>query len=186
MLVLVFSLQVFTKAADIKDFEMEGMSIGDSLLDFFEESEIKKNFFYKNKKYFAFSSIKYSSENYNGFQFHAKNNDKRYIIASIEGIKTFENNFDECLKYKDRIVKDILKDLGNLKVKTDEGKHDYDTTGKSLYYRTSIMLNPKAKYFNLQVSCTDWSKELEKRFSDKLKVSISTDVFADYMNNEAY
>ena len=85
----------------------------------------------------------------------------------------------------DEVSKEFKK-ISSSKGIVDKGKHDYDTTGKSLYYRTSIMLNPKAKYFNLQVSCTDWSKELEKRFSDKLKVSISTDVFADYMNNEAY
>ena len=29
-------------ADDIKDFEIEGMSIGDSLLDYFSEEEIKK------------------------------------------------------------------------------------------------------------------------------------------------
>ena len=32
---LIFGLQSWTKANDIKDFEMEGMSIGSSLLDFF-------------------------------------------------------------------------------------------------------------------------------------------------------
>ena len=34
VLVLIFSLQSWTKADDISDFEIEGMSIGDSLLDF--------------------------------------------------------------------------------------------------------------------------------------------------------
>ena len=43
VLVLIFSLQSWTKADDISDFEIEGISIGDSALDFFSESEIKKN-----------------------------------------------------------------------------------------------------------------------------------------------
>ena len=34
VLVLIFSLQSWTKADDIRDFELEGMSIGDSLLEF--------------------------------------------------------------------------------------------------------------------------------------------------------
>ena len=34
ILVLIFSLQSWTKADDIRDFEIEGMSIGDSLLDY--------------------------------------------------------------------------------------------------------------------------------------------------------
>jgi len=186
--IIIISLSFFTHSStsEISDYEIEGISVGDSLLDFFEEIEIKKDFFYKNKKYFAFSSIKYKSENYDGIQFHAKNNDKRYKIVSIEGIKTFDNDFDKCLKLKDKIVKDILKDLGNPKVLSDEGKHVYDSTGKSKYYRTNIMLDPKAKYYNLSVSCTDWSNELEAKFSDKLKVSISNNEFNDYMVKEAY
>ena len=42
VLVLIFSLQSLTKADDIRDFEIEGMSIGDSLLEYYEEEEIKK------------------------------------------------------------------------------------------------------------------------------------------------
>ena len=34
VLVLIFSLQSWTKADDIRDFEIEDMSIGDSLLDY--------------------------------------------------------------------------------------------------------------------------------------------------------
>ena len=41
VLVLIFSLQSWTKADDISDFEIEGMSIGDSLLDHFDENKIK-------------------------------------------------------------------------------------------------------------------------------------------------
>ena len=42
VLVLVFSLQSLTKADDIRDFEIEGMSIGDSLLDYMNKNEIQK------------------------------------------------------------------------------------------------------------------------------------------------
>ena len=53
VLVLIFSLQSFSKADDISDFEIEGMSIGDSALDFFSEEEINNNKmnYFKNKKY---------------------------------------------------------------------------------------------------------------------------------------
>ena len=34
ILISIFSFQTWTKADDIKDFEIEGMSIGDSLLDY--------------------------------------------------------------------------------------------------------------------------------------------------------
>ena len=40
ILVLIFSLQSWTKAEDIRDFEIEGMSIGDSLLNFYSKQEV--------------------------------------------------------------------------------------------------------------------------------------------------
>ena len=40
ILILIFSFQSLTKADDIKDFEIEGMSVGDSLLDFFDQKKI--------------------------------------------------------------------------------------------------------------------------------------------------
>ena len=40
VLVLIFSLQSLTKADDISEFEIEGISIGDSLLDIFTKKEI--------------------------------------------------------------------------------------------------------------------------------------------------
>ena len=39
----MFSLQTLIKADDIKDFEIEGISIGDSLLDYFSKKEILDN-----------------------------------------------------------------------------------------------------------------------------------------------
>ena len=42
ILILTLCFQSFAKADDIRDFQIEGMSIGDSALDFFSKSEIKK------------------------------------------------------------------------------------------------------------------------------------------------
>ena len=41
ILVLTLSFQTWAKADDISDFEIEGISIGDSLLDFASEEKIK-------------------------------------------------------------------------------------------------------------------------------------------------
>ena len=50
VLVLIFSLQSWTKAEDISELEIEGISIGDSLLDYFDKSIIlnNKKDYYKN------------------------------------------------------------------------------------------------------------------------------------------
>ncbi len=39
LLIIIFSLQSLTKADDIRDFEIEGISIGDSLLKHFSKKE---------------------------------------------------------------------------------------------------------------------------------------------------
>ena len=53
VLILTLSLQSWTKADDIRDFEIEGMSIGDSALNFLSENHIKNNSmdFFKSKKF---------------------------------------------------------------------------------------------------------------------------------------
>ena len=53
ILILIFSLQTPSQADDISEFEIEGISIGDSALDFFTEGQIKDNSFdYYNDKLF--------------------------------------------------------------------------------------------------------------------------------------
>ena len=41
IIIIFISFQSWTKADDIRDFEIEGMSIGDSFLDFYRK-EIKR------------------------------------------------------------------------------------------------------------------------------------------------
>ena len=90
VLILIFSLQSWTKADDIFEFEIEGMSIGDSLLDYFSKDEIKSNINYDSyewiseKKFLDFEL--YDSERFNqyeGVQITIKINDKKYIIHTF-------------------------------------------------------------------------------------------------------
>ena len=56
ILVLIFSLQSWTKADDIRDFEIEGISLWKSATDYFNIKEIeerkKKGFVYKEKDFY--------------------------------------------------------------------------------------------------------------------------------------
>ena len=51
LFLILFSFQASSWADDIRDFEIEGMSVGDSLLDYFSESEIQEYFYPKSKKF---------------------------------------------------------------------------------------------------------------------------------------
>ena len=58
ILILILSFQSWTNADDIRDFEIEGISIGDSLLDHFNETEITDRInFYKNKRFIFINFI---------------------------------------------------------------------------------------------------------------------------------
>ena len=81
VLVLIFSLQSWTKADDISDFEIEGMSIGDSLLKYVSVDEIKKNMkLYSGSKKFSrfFKKFDYA--------------DKLVVSVNSKKIKDFINN----------------------------------------------------------------------------------------------
>ena len=45
IILLSLCLLNHSKATDISDFKIEGMAVGDSLLDYFDESEIKSRLF---------------------------------------------------------------------------------------------------------------------------------------------
>ena len=87
--ILTFSLQSWTKADDISDFEIEGISIGDSLLNFATEKKIistKQNVQYPNDKYIIYKADKFIENiKYNLFNVTTKKNDKNYIITNLSG-----------------------------------------------------------------------------------------------------
>ena len=54
-----FSFQTSSLGSDIGDFKIEGMSIGDSLLDYFSFYEINRNMYTNYYKYKYFYNKKY-------------------------------------------------------------------------------------------------------------------------------
>ena len=98
ILILTFSFQSWSKADDIRDFEIEGISIGDSALDYFTKEEIIKNKrdFYNSKKY-STSSIE--SDKYNKFetvQISYRSSDQLFKILDISGVLFM--NYNKCMK----------------------------------------------------------------------------------------
>jgi hypothetical protein len=57
VLVLIFGLQSLTKADDISDFQVLGMSVGDSALNYFSENEINQFKYGFESKLFAYVNI---------------------------------------------------------------------------------------------------------------------------------
>ena len=61
ILILIITLQTPSLADDISDFEIEGMSIGDSLLDYMSKNEINMNdlkLYRDDEKYYEIEYVK--------------------------------------------------------------------------------------------------------------------------------
>ena len=115
ILILIFNLSNFSFADDIRDFQIEGMSVGDSLLDHFSKKEVKDFFeivnevnYYPKSKKFALSShdIK-NSEVYEGIRFHYKTKDKKFIIHALSGMNSYANNGEACYTKEKEIIKEL-------------------------------------------------------------------------------
>ena len=90
LIIFILIFQTPSLTDDIRDFQIEGMSIGDSLLDFLDKSEIQKTYFKAtNSKKFVSSYNVGNSKIYDGIQFHYKSLDKKFILHGISGIIEF-------------------------------------------------------------------------------------------------
>ena len=177
LFLLLFTLQTPSQADDISDFQIEGMSIGDSALDYFSEEEIKRNKknWFTNNKYTLVSPMKKSSfETYNHLQIAFKTNDSKKIIFAIDGIIKYADDYQGCLKQMDVVSKSIEKFFKNIK-KFDKYtfKHSYDKTGKSVQTTEGYDFDNGDR---ISISCQDWAKEI--KFSDSLFIELRT---KDYM-----
>jgi hypothetical protein len=200
--ILVLSLSIITPfhADDIRDFQIEGVSLRDSLLDKISEKEIKdfqnlfpqKGYIYDSKEYYSLTfgkkyinvpSLKLSQ--YNDFQVHLKSDDKKYILAAISGISIM--SYKKCLKEIDIIEKELDNLFKNTKKsKKRTQKHPWDKTGESfvtdLYYRFT-------DGSSAGLVCTDWTDSMIKEYPgiyDHLRLKLSTGEFVNWMRNKAY
>jgi len=190
ILILTFSFQSWTKADDIRDFQIERMSVGDSLLDYFNEKEItdkinsynNKGFIYNHKDFYAITfRLLPMFEIYEGVQFFLKNNDNNYIIYSIAGEK-YHKDINNCYSKFDEIEDefDILF-KNSSKAEKLKRPHAYDKTGVST--TTDVYYNmPNGDY--VAIICADWSEKIN--ISDSFRVEISSNEFADFLNNKAF
>ena len=186
ILILTLSFQSLTKADDLSDIEIEGISIGDSLLDFVTESQIMERAFYpyNNNRFYQSGMLSNSFETYEYLQFNLKKNDSEYIIYGISGKIFFENDIKSCLKKKDIVFNEILNLFNKDDIETSSHNipHSYDKTGESLIYANDIDMSSGG---TIRVYCTDWSNKLSE-YLDNLKVTIGTQELVDFFNNEAY
>ena len=187
LFLILFSFQTSSWADDIRDFQIEGISIGDSLLDHEDEESIIKYSanIYDIDEYYVFVNYFDHSSNYDGYQVHYKKNDKKYIIVALQGTKIFKNNIDECYDLRKKIVSEVKELFINAKTQDETTFHNGDPSGKSMITYTRFYINKDSKFEDLQISCTDWADGLKfadgSNATDKLTVTITTDEYFEFL-----
>ena len=176
ILILILTLHTPSQADDIRDFQIEGMSIGDSLLDYMSEDEINnsKRDYVKNRKYYVVFTTN-SLKVYDVVDVYLKSGDKSYKIKALFGMLDISGK--KCLDKKNEIVNELKQLFKNIKVVNyKDTPHVYDKTGKSLQHQTGFLLKNDEMKDNIRVECTDWSKKIEKKknWRDNLSVSATT------------
>ena len=103
-----------------RDFQIEGMSIGDSLLDYFSKNEMKKflkadtTHFYNNSDYVIIGIYKenqnsISLNNYESLGITINKKDNKYKILSIAGQNYSYDDINDCNTTQASIANDIKK-----------------------------------------------------------------------------
>ena len=184
ILILVLGLQTSSQADDIRDFQIEGMSVGDSLLDYITEEELndKPKYIYDNKKYITIIISKPSFEIYDEVQIVYESKDK--IIHNIEAFINYEHNIKDCYKKKDEIALQLTEYFKNQTEKIWE-QNDRNYQGDK--YNQSRFSAVNFDFYGgggVRVLCYDMGEKISKEESwpDALAISINSIEFDKYLS----
>ena len=177
ILILIINLPNLSFADDIRDFQIEGMSIGDSLLDYMSEDEINnsKRDYLKNRKYYVVF-ITNSLKDYDVIDVYLKSGDKSYEIKTLSGILG-DMNKSQCLSKKKDIVKELDEIFPNIKkIFFNDIPHAFDKTNKSKLYQTGYLFGKDENENHIRVECSFWTKKMKKKhkFEDTLNIVAMT------------
>lgn len=197
ILFLVISFNSASNANELKEFEIGGFSLGESLLDYFDKSDINNElkseytYFYKENKYAVLGvgdgvdyNLSMKFENYDELALTVRPDDKKFIIYSVSGDIFCKDNIKKCLSQQKEIVSE-LEDFLGLEFESWEKPHSVDPSGKSMVYGYNITY---ADGSDIAVDVYQWSDKMkqENNFPDTLQVSISTKEFSNFLMYEAY
>ena len=183
-LLIVFGLNLtFNVNADnIENFQIEKISIGDSLLDHFSIKFINKNkkpVKVGKKKFKEYNVVYKKKDNqvYDLVRLVFRTDNTKYIISEIIGRKYYKNNINQCYKTQNIISNNIEKALQNSeKIETGIIKNKSYPNGDSYIKDMFFYLNNKDI---ISIKCYDYSKK-DTRNKDRLNVKFFTREYLDW------
>ena len=181
ILILTFSFQTLIKADEIRDFEVEGMSVGDSALDYFSKEYLIEGLKNKsNKRKNKFQRVWIRDREFNSYQYVSitlKKEDSSYFIYGIAGMFDI-NREDECLIKKESIESELSKVFNKSKMTHSDVASKQDSTGKSRVVGTYFHLKDGG---NASVQCYLFTKEANLKSG--LDVTIRSEELSKYLRS---
>ena len=156
---LVILLSTSAHTDNIKDFKIENISIGDSALDYFAESQIEDSeldwFNYSHKEYAT--SLVSGKDTYDWIKISYKSDDDNFIIEGLVGI-VVKKKYDDtkCNKELDSAALDISELFKNTK------------PGNKQLYKVSY--NPRKVFQEASQSGKSTATSISFDFKDKGKI----------------
>ena len=164
-IIFIINFQSLAKADDIRDLEVEGISLGQNALDYFSKNDIDQNkSYYPNDKEIWRYLIILKDKQYDSLQLHLQSKNNKYLVVGVAGLIYFyeeKDAYGACIKKRSSIVNDIEQSLINVK-KSDEERDILisDDTGKSYV---------EAIYFDFKEDLSEYVKVACTYFSDEYR-----------------
>ncbi len=178
---MFISLQSWVMADDLKDFEIAGMSIGDSLLNYFTKKEIDKGKFFEkeqgSRKDVARFYIREKKGNYDWRAASYKTKDKDYKIIELTGFVFM--NFSQCIKERNKID-DEIKSLFTNSERQVTGKVEH-FLDKNSFTDNIIYWASNTKNDLISLTCYDWSEATG--YKDQLRIEAYTDEYYQWLSS---
>ena len=200
LIISVLSFQTLSLADNIRYFQIEGMKIGDSALDYFSESQLEDN----EQGWHNYSYNEYSTSYmpgkgvYNWFLVSYKNDDDNFTIEGLVG-GLVKNNYDnkECNNKLDAVALNISESFKNTVQEekkyyklTSDAARIYPFTGKSTVTSLSFNFLDGAKII---LACYNMDKEAKQNESllksvlkqkDSFRIDVRSSAFVNYLKKK--
>jgi len=194
ILILTLSFETLSKADDVRDFQIEGISVGDNFLNHAKTIGVTKKYilnknflFYPSSKRLALLAFSDKGKFSTYYKTQVTINPENYKIHRIGGfIKILNKN--DCLDKQKRIINSLENSFTSFKKFNDVKftPHAGDKSGKSVANGIYLDL-PSGD--TAMVECYIWSDEYRKKFGgheNNLRVTLSNKDANNFINNEAY
>jgi len=193
LIILILKFQTPSLADEIKNFQIEGMRIGDSALNYFGEAQLEDN----EQGWHNYSYNEYSTSYmpgkgiYNWFLVSYKNDDDNFVIEGLVGGVEISNYDDKKCNNKLDVValniSELFKNTTQEEKKsyklTEDNARTYPFTGKSTVKSLSFNFLDGAKII---LACYDIDKEAKENESLLKSVLKQNDSFRIDVRSSAF